>query len=165
MRTPFPADIQFTFHPGGILSEAIAHRTHAKISHAQMVIDVGVNGTLQVISAEAQGLIDKWVIPETIPWSCVLTCKELDLAQRDRIAQWMWDMRGTPYDVWGLASFIVGIDLNNEKKSFCSEVNFQAYEKEEILLLDGVDHAFVSPRDLWMSPLLKTLDGSRKEVR
>jgi len=74
-------------------------------------------------------------------------------------------MRGTPYDVWGLASFLVNIDLNDERKSFCSEVNFQAYEAKDILLFDGVDHAFVSPRDLYILPTLKILDGNRKEIR
>jgi uncharacterized protein YycO len=155
----------FTFHPGGLLSEAIAFKTHARISHVQMVMDVGINGTIQVVSAEAQGLIEKWVIPETVPWYCILSYEGITFKKRDEIAKWMWDKRGTPYDVWGLASFLVNIDLNDERKSFCSEVNFQAYEAKDILLFDGVDHAFVSPRDLYILPTLRTLDGSRKEIR
>jgi uncharacterized protein YycO len=162
---PQPADLMFTFHPGGILSEAIARVTHAKISHVQMVMDVGASGTIRVVSAEAQGLIQKWVIPPTVPWYCLLTCEGLNLEKREEITEWMLNMLGVPYDVWGLVSFLVNVDMNNERKSFCSEVNFQAYEAKGIFLLDGVDHCFVSPRDLYMSPLLKTLDGSRKEVR
>ncbi len=160
-----PAQMMFTFHPGGLLSEAIAFRTHCKISHVQMIMDVGVNGAIQVVSAEKQGLIDKWVRPEDYSWCEILAYEGITLDQQDKIAKWMWDKRGTPYDVWGLASFVVNVDLNDERKSFCSEVNYQGYEKNGILLLDGVDHAFVSPRDLWIIPRLGTLDRSPKEIR
>ncbi len=166
MKIPMPGDLQFTFHPGGVLSEAIAFVTRAKISHVQMIIEIGAGGTYHVISAEAEGLVEKWVIPETVPWHAELYYEGITLAQRDAVCKWMWDHRGMSYDVWGLASFLVNVDLNDERKSFCSEANYLAYEEGAgILLLDGVDHGFVSPRDLYINPQLKRVDGQKKEVR
>jgi len=163
---PQPGDLGFRFRPGSPVSEAIAFNTHAKISHVECIIDIGIGGTLQVISAEAEGLVDKWVIPEDQPWYCILRPENLSLKQRDFICKWMWDKRETPYDFFGLASFLVNIDLNNEIKVFCSEVCYQGFiEAANYYILDGVDHAFVSPRDLYISPILKTLDGMPKEVR
>ena len=160
-----PGDIGFSWHPH-LLGLAIAQVTHAKISHVELIVDVGVNGTLYTMSAEAEGLIPRWVIPEDQPWYQVLTIPELTLRQRDDLCDWAWKHKGVGYDVWGLASFVVNLDLNNEQKVFCSEavfLNFQ--EAVGINIIDGVDHAFVSPRDLWISPLLKTLDSKPKEVR
>ena len=83
------------------------------------------------------------------------------------MVEWLWEKQkeNKGYDVWGLASFIVNHDLNNEKKSFCSEICYQSYEQAGIFLLDGIDHAFVSPRDLWIIPQLGMVDGTTKEVR
>lgn len=161
-----PADLMFTFNQGNLVSEAIAHETHAKISHVMCIVDIGINGTLQVMSAEEDGLQPHWVVPEQYDWSCILTCPDLTLKQRDGICSWMWTNKGTPYDYLGLGSFIVNIDLNSEVKVFCSEACFEGYSRGAGYdLLTGVDHAYISPRDLWITPVLKTLDGSRKEVR
>lgn len=161
-----PGDLMFTFNRGNLISKAIAGSTHAKISHVQCIIDIGAGGMLQVVSADLDGLIDKWVASETYDWYGILTCSKLSLQNRDAICKWMWDHVGYGYDVWGLASFIINLDANNEYRLFCSEACFLGYQEAAgIWLLDGVDHAFVSPRDLWMSPLLQPLDGSRKEIR
>ncbi len=160
-----PGDLMFTFSPGNVVSEAIAFQTHAKISHVQCVVDIGINGTLQVMSAELDGLISRWVIQDQIPWSCILTYEGITYKQRGLICKWMWDHKGVPYDKMGLMSFIANVDLNNEHKVFCSEACFLAYQFAGINLIDGVDHAFVSPRDLYIIRKMKTLDGSLKEVR
>jgi len=160
-----PADLMFTFNKGNIVSESIAYFTHAKISHAQCIIDVGAGGTIQVISAEADGLTEKWVIPETLDWYGILTCHELTLRQRDQICSWHWNNKDTPYYFIGLLSYIINIYANNEARLYCSEAIYLSYVNSGCHLLDGVDHAYVSPRDLWISPKLKTLDGSNKEIR
>jgi hypothetical protein len=164
-KNPQPGDYGFIWHPN-ILGLAIARNTHAKISHVETIIDVGINGSLQVMSAEAEGLVPKWRIPENEPWYCVLTNPEWSLKDRDKLCQWMWDHKKTPYDVWGLASFVLNLDLNNELKVFCSEVCYLGpIEALGYYILDGIDHAFVSPRDLYISRSMKTLDGKPKEVR
>ena len=156
----------FTFNNHSPLSQAIATETHAKISHVQCVLDIGISGTLYVMSAEAEGFVPKWVIPETLDWQTTLTCPKLTLKERDQITKWMWDHKDVDYDVWGLGSFLLNIDTNTEAKLFCSEACFLGYQEAAgIWLLDGVDHAFISPRDLYISPLLKTLTGKKKEVR
>lgn len=162
---PKPADLMFTFSKGNLISEAIAYFSHAKISHVECIMDTGISGTLEVMSAEEGGLVPRWVIPETLDWYSILTCPTLTLKQRDTICSWMWNHKDTPYDFFGLASFPINVDENNEAKLFCSEACFLAYKDAEMELLTGIDHAFVTPRDLWISPMLVTLDGSKKEVR
>jgi len=160
------ADLMFTFTKGNMISEAIAHNTHAKISHVQCIIDIGVSGTLQVMSADEDGLQPHWVMPDQYDWSCILTCPDLTLKQRDGICSWMWAHKETPYDFFGLISFLVNIDMNNEARVFCSESVYEGYVRGAgYYLLDGVDHAYISPRDIYISPVLKTLDGNPKEVR
>ena len=160
------ADLMFTFTKGNMISEAIAHYTHCRISHVQTIIDIGINGTLQVMSADENGLTPHWVMPEQYDWSCILTCPELTLKQRDGICSWMWANKETPYDFFGLISFLVNIDMNNEAKVFCSEACYESYLRGAgVELLTGIDHCYLSPRDLWISPKLVTLDGSPKEVR
>jgi hypothetical protein len=166
MKSIIPGDLNFTYNPHSPLSQAIASNTHAKISHVQCVLDVGISGTLYVMSAEVSGMTPEWVIPEAQDWQTTLTCPKLSLRDRDNICKWMWDHKDVDYDIWGLASFLLNIDVNTEAKVFCSEACFLGYQEAAgIWLLDGVDHAFVSPRDLWISPLLVTRDGSPKEVR
>lgn len=166
MVNPRPGDLMFSFSPGNVISEAIAFKTNAKISHVQCIVDIGVNGTLQTMSAELDGLNPQWVMPETLSWYSILTYDGITDTQRGLICRWMWDHKGIPYDVLGLASFVVNIDLNNEHKVFCSEACYLGYDEGAgIPLLDGIDHAFVSPRDLYIIPRMKTLDGLEKEVR
>lgn len=188
MRLPLPGDLMFTFHPGGVLSEAIHFITKCKISHAQMIIDQGANAALRVVSAESSGLEYKWIRPEQFgyddwwkqsafpslmngaefPWFSILYDERLENGKRKKLVDWMVKKcdEKIPYDIWGLISFIVNIDLNTEKKSFCSEVCFQAYDENGILPpVDGVDHAFVSPRDLYIASCLRPIVGDRKEIR
>jgi len=163
---PQIADLMFTFTKGNLISEAIAYYTHAKISHCQVIVDIGASGTLQVVSAEETGLVLRWVNPEQYDWACILTCPDLNLKQRDGIANWSLSHVGTPYDFFGLISFLVNIDMNNEARVFCSEACYEAYSRgADYYLLDGVDHAYVSPRDLYISPVLETLNGEEKQVR
>lgn len=166
MKSIMPGDLNFTYNPHSPLSQAIAQNTHANISHVQCVLDVGHSGTLYVMSAEAEGLVPKWVIPETLDWQATLTCPKLTLKERDGITNWLWANKETPYDFIGLISFIVNIDLNDEARLFCSESVFEAYLiGAGVELLTGIDHCYLSPRDIYVSPLLVTLDGSPKEVR
>ena len=163
---PFIADLMFTFTKGNIISEAIAHYTHCRITHVQTIIGIGINGTLQVMSADEHGLQPHWVNLYDYHWACILTCPELTLKQRDGICSWMWSNKDTPYDFLGLASFVINIDMNTEARVFCSESVYEGYLRGAgVELLTGIDHCYLSPRDLWISPKLVTLDGSQKEVR
>ncbi len=166
MKSIMPGDLMFTWNESSPLAHSIHQKTNIKISHVQPVLDVGVSGTLYVMSAEASGLTPKWVIPETLDWQCVLTCPDWTLKMRDKYCQWMWDHKDIPYDFLGLVSFVVNIDLNNESRLFCSEQCYQgAIEALDYYFVDGIDHAYVSPGILYTTPVNKMRDGSKKEVR
>jgi len=161
-----PGDFGFSFSPGNFVSEAIARKSHGRVSHVECIVDVGAGGTLQVVSAEASGMNVIWRIPENQPWYCILTMNTLTLRQRDDLCKWMWDHKDFPYDYWGLASFLFDVDMSNDRRLFCSEAAILGLEEGcGIFPFDGMDHNFISPIMFYANPLLSTLDGQRKELR
>jgi hypothetical protein len=61
------------------------------------------------------------------------------------------------YDWWGLVRFGLRINRNNEKRMFCSELVHLAMQAGGAPLLKRVGAHFVSPADLYRSPLLTEL--------
>ncbi len=163
---PRPGDAMFTFHPGEIVSEAIGIYTFPVIidgkathlSHVQTVIDVGKSGTIQVMSATAKGLQPFWVIPENVPVFKFLTYKK-PLTQKEiwKVLNWMKGHEGTGYDFAGLGSWLAKEDKNAEDRLFCSEAHFLALKDAGRLLVERVDHAFVSPALLYTSTEMREL--------
>jgi hypothetical protein len=65
--------------------------------------------------------------------------------------------RGIKYDWWGLVRFMFRIDRNNKIRMFCSELAHIAMHEGRVPLLRRVGAHFVSPADLYRSPLLTEL--------
>lgn len=62
---------------------------------------------------------------------------------------------GTPYDYWGVISFLIGFKQRRSKKRyFCSEFVFDACRLGGVPLQDRVEGWQLRPDELAMSPLL-----------
>lgn len=151
-----PADLFFTTS-GSIVSQAIRHRTWGKYSHVQIVAVVTTQG-IDVVSADGEGVMLRRVREDEWLKHAILTYPEMILKERNDVVKFCFSKIGAGYDFLGLADFLLDKDLQVEDRFFCSELAFLAYKAAGINLQERVDHAFISPRDLYISPLLRILE-------
>lgn len=163
-----PADLFFTTSPG-FFSWAIRRRTWGKFSHVQVIVHVEPNilarkderiYDLDVISADANGVYARAVQEEEWDKYAILTCPEISEEQRENVVKFCLSQIGKPYDFVGLASFLFYKELQQDDKWFCSELAYIAYKQAGIRLQRRVKQDFISPRDLYISPLLKPIAGN-----
>jgi len=147
-----PADLFFTTS-SDLVSQAIRARTWGKYSHVQIVATVSTIG-IDVVSADIEGVMLRRVREDEWSKYAILTYPEMTLKERDDVVKFCFSKIGKGYDFLGLADFLFDKDLQVEDRYFCSELVFLAYKAAGIDLLKRIDHAFVSPRDLYISPLL-----------
>lgn len=164
-----PGDLMFTFSPGSLISEGIAfftrqvlyHQEPTGISHVQVFLESGIDGNIHVISAEAKGLVSKWIIvPGDLPqFYCFKACPSLTDQQREIIVKWLKDNEGADYNYWGLLDFILNINfpalLNIKHVFFCSQAAHLAYVEAGMPLMKDIAPDFVSPRDLYTASILE----------
>ena len=143
------ADLVFTTSKS-IVSAAIKFRTHGIWSHVMLATGEGDD----VISADAYGVILRAMEPDEKENYACLFCPGISV-EAQAIIKLAASKIGKGYDFLGLASFLVDSDLNNEDRWFCSELVYMVYAAAGIQLLERIEHAFVSPRDLWISPVLR----------
>jgi len=128
-------------------------------SHIQIIVHVD---PLAIVSADANGVICRDIYPEEWENHIILTCPSLTEEQRHDICHFCFQQINKPYDYTGIGSFLVNADWNKEDRFFCSELAFEAYKQAGVELQKRVDHAFVSPEVLYISPLLERVDVERK---
>ena len=145
------ADLFFTTS-GSLISKVIRFRTWGKYSHVQIIVDV--EPKLTVISADEEGVTYRDVREEEFQTYSILTCHSLTEEMRHDILDFCFQQIGKGYDFLGLADFLVNADLKDEDRWYCSELAFEAYRQIGVPLLRRIDHAFVNPMDLYMSPIL-----------
>lgn len=95
------------------------------------------------------------------PWDYTTVIKEeirvitLDDVTEANLMQWFNSQIGKPYDYMAIVGMPFRQDWRSENKWFCSELVAAGFAQFGVQLLD-VDHVNrVSPRDLYLSPLLK----------
>jgi uncharacterized protein YycO len=154
-----PADLFFTTS-SSFFSWFVRQRTWGKFSHVQIITRVTEQGNIEVVSADANGVYCRDVREEEFERFAILTCPEITGEQRKNVVNFCLSQIGKPYDVVGLASFLLYKELQNDRRWFCSEIVYVAYKQAGIRLQRRVKQDFISPRDLYISPLLKPVAGN-----
>jgi uncharacterized protein YycO len=148
-----PADLIFT-RSQTVTSAVIRFRTWGDYSHVMLC---GKKWP-EVISADAEGVtLRDMTEREFENPSSILGLPDLPEPKRWEILEWAYSQIGKGYDFLGLADFLINADVQSEDRFFCSELVFLSYKNAGIELLKRIDHAFVSPRDLYISPLLEVI--------
>jgi uncharacterized protein YycO len=157
-----PADLFFTTSDS-IVSRAIRLRTWGRFSHVQIITNPESEpaGKIEVISADAEGVVCRDIREHEWENYEILTYPEMTEEERINVVKFSLQQVGRPYDFVGLGSFLLYKEMQNDSRWFCSELVYVAYKKAGIRLQRRVKQDFISPRDLYMSPLLKPID---KEV-
>lgn len=79
----------------------------------------------------------------------------LDDETEAKIMQYLRDQIGKPYDYMAVAGMPFRQDWQSDNRWFCSELIAAAFAQAGIPLLDATDYYRVTPRDIYLSPLLK----------
>ena len=156
-----PADLFFTTS-GSIFSRVVQKRTWGKFSHVQIIVQVveaADKRIIDVISADAEGVTLRAVRDHELKNYEILTCPEMFPQERNDVVKFCFQQIGKPYDLVGLGSFLLYKEMQNDSKWFCSELVYVAYKQAGVRLLRRVKQDFVSPRDLYISPLLMPIEG------
>jgi uncharacterized protein YycO len=96
------------------------------------------------------------------PWNYTPVIKEeiryieLPLELEQSLMAWFYNQIGKPYDFMAIAGMPFRSDWNNDKRWFCSELIAAGFEYINTPLLNAQQLNRVTPRDLYLSPLLKT---------
>lgn len=96
------------------------------------------------------------------PWDYTKVDKEeirvitLDDATEANIMNWLHAQIGKPYDYLAIAGMPFRQDWQNDSRWFCSELVAAAFAQAGVPLLDADHYNRITPRDLYLSPLLKT---------
>ena len=83
---------------------------------------------------------------------------EISLEQYNKIDEFLKQQKDKGYDVIGLLSFLLRINLDNPNRWFCSELVFAAFDYADIKLLNNVKAWEVSPQNLSESLLLTKVE-------
>jgi len=168
---PKPADLFFTTS-SNVISWAIRQRTWGRFSHVQIIVSddrpplnpllgkEGTEGRLDVISADSNGVYCRAVQGEEWKNYSILTYPEMTGEERTNVLRFCFQQIGKPYDFVGLASFLLYKGMQKDTAWFCSELAYVAYKQAGIRLQRRVKQDFISPRDLYVSPLLKPIAGN-----
>lgn len=146
-----------------LFSAGVRFFTHGKYSHVQIITQVKeIDGALavDVVSADAAGVILRSVQADEWPRHAILTYPNMTHEERDKILKFCFASIGAGYDYAGITDFLFDVDFQGENRFFCSELAFLAYKSAGINLQERLDHAFVSPDLLYISPLLKVVEES-----
>jgi uncharacterized protein YycO len=149
------ADLFFTTSES-FISKFIRFRTWGKYSHVQIIVET--EPILGVISADVTGVTWREIRKDELDSYAILTCPTMTDKEREDVVKFCFSTIGTPYDYWGLVDFLLNTDLQEEDHYFCSELAFIGYEKAGKSLLKRIDHAFVSPMHLYISPILEVVE-------
>ena len=155
-----PADLFFTTS-NNLISNIIRFKTWGKFSHVQIVTKTIDDYNLEVISADAEGVMLRDVREEEWENFAILTYPEMLDIERENVLKFCFSQIGKPYDFIGLSSFLLYKELQNDSKWFCSELAYVAYKQAGIRLQRRLKQDFVSPRDLYLSPILKDVIGNQ----
>jgi uncharacterized protein YycO len=160
-----PGDLFFTTS-GSIFSQAVRFRTWARYSHVQLITlcaEVDGERMIDVVSADVDAVKCRAV--REGEWSdyAILSCPEMTIRERSDVVKFCFSKIGAGYDFLGLADFLFNADLQAEDRFFCSELVYLAYEAAGRPLLKRIDHAFVSPMHLYISPILAVIESSGGE--
>ena len=154
-----PGDLFFTTS-SNVISWAIRQRTWGRFSHVQIIVSDDRDGMLDVISADPNGVYCRAVQEEEWKNYSILTYPEMTGEERTNVVRFCFQQIGKPYDYVGLASFLLYKGMQKEGAWFCSELAYVAYKQAGIRLQRRVKQDFISPRDLYISPLLKPIAGN-----
>lgn len=146
------ADIFFTASEFTPIGEIIQFFTRGRWTHCALI-----DNWPWIISADAGGIVKREIQKSELYSYDVLSCPSLINNQRTDIVEWTSDRIGEGYDFGGLFSFLLNVDCQNKEKYFCSELIFLAYKHVGVELQKRIDQAWVSPRDIWTSPLLEVV--------
>lgn len=81
---------------------------------------------------------------------------ELDAPTEAKIMTWLDDQRGKKYDYLALLGMPIRDDLDDRNRWFCSELIAAAFKQAGVPLLNADHLNRITPRDLYLSPLLKS---------
>jgi len=154
-----PAGLFFTTSED-FFSQAIRQRTWGEFSHVEIITRITEQGKIEVVSADAQGVCCRDVREEEFEHFAILTYPEMTDKEREDVCKFCFSQIGKPYDFVGLASFLFYKELQSDDRWFCSELAYIAYKQAGIRLQRRVKQDFMSPRDLYISPLLKPIAGN-----
>lgn len=133
-----------------LISRAIRWQTRSKYSHAAVELDSG-----QVIEAWRKGVrMTESMSDDHTPGTmvdCFAINAEFDPTQ---VEDYLLMQIGKKYDFKAIARFLTRRDQRDNEKWFCSELVAAAFNMAEVRLLARIPDSHVSPRDLWISPLL-----------
>ena len=150
-----PADLFFTTSDS-FISWFIRQRTWGRYSHVQII--VSTEPEISVVSADANGFYCRAVHEDEKNKYAIMTYPGITESERDSIVKFSLSQIGKSYDFIGLASFLVYKELQNDDRWFCSELAYVAYKQAGVRLVRRVKQDFVSPRDLYISPMLKPIE-------
>jgi uncharacterized protein YycO len=162
-----PGDLFFTTS-SNFIAWAIRQRTWGRFSHVQIIVNAefGLRNAeserpkIDVISADANGVFCRAVTDRELQKYAILTYPEMTGEERTNVVRFCFSQIGKPYDFLGLASFLFYKQLQSDARWFCSELAYIAYKQAGIRLQRRVKQDFISPRDLYISPLLKPIAGN-----
>lgn len=151
-----PADLFFTTGQS-VFSAGVKFFTHSKWSHVQVVVGRD-EGEIVVVSADAEGVFCRNAREGELKRYAILTYPEITEEQRKHVCEFLFSKIGKGYDFAGIIDFLINSDIQAEERFFCSELVFLAYQSVGIHLQERMDHAFVSPEILYISPILRVIE-------
>lgn len=142
--------IEFRFVDGGdFVSDFIKFWTWGDWSHVDIKTPTGWLG------ARSDGGV------QIRPWDyTTFVCEEirgieLDPALEAQIMEWYYSQIGKPYDYTAIIGMPFRRDWNNSSRWFCSEYAIGGCKRFGVDLLKADHLDRVTPRDMYLSPLLK----------
>ena len=125
------------------------------------IITRRLGDNLEVISADAEGVMLRDVREEEWKNFAIMTCPEMTDEERENVVKFCLSQVGRKYDFIGLASFLLYKALQKDGDWFCSELAYIAYKREGHRLQRRIKQDFMSPRDSYISPILRDVIGTR----
>jgi uncharacterized protein YycO len=94
--------------------------------------------------------------PET---KTILRVRDASTITANRAVIFAFERCGWHYDIWALLGFLVFKKTGAKSRYFCSELIYEAYKAAGVDFFAGrKDGDFVTPQDIYESPLLDKVD-------
>ena len=140
-----------------IVEKFLNDKKYIRINKKYVRVCKGDVGKKAVVSARWEGVVvdvfeDDWVKEGSVVQ--VLRPKVDNFEQIEKAIDFCINEIGKKYDFCGLVDFLFYEKFQSEKRWFCSELVFEAYKRAGFEILVRKEKEFVSPGDLYESPML-----------
>jgi len=144
------------YHGISTISKMICKETRSPISHVCAELEDG-----RVVEAWHEGvnLYDSYKTNHTKGTLVeVFEINGLSKEKSNEIEKYLLEQCGSKYDFKAVAAFLFKNNVDIDNRLFCSESVATACKKANIMLLERIEPQYLSPRDIYISPMLKKIE-------